>query len=51
MTGEREARGHNSTYPKGGFSCIVDTLVQAKSSVFRMKFNDKNPALRVAAKR
>ena len=47
---ERKAT-HNSTYPKGGVSCFADTFVQAESSVLRMKFSDKNPALRVAAKR
>jgi len=41
----------NSTYPKGGVSCSADTFVQAGSSVLRMKFSGKNPALRVAAKR
>lgn len=41
----------NSTYPKGGVSCFADTFVQAESSVLRMKFSGKNPALRVAAKR
>jgi len=41
----------NSTYPKGGVSCSKDTFVQAESSVLRMKFSGKNPALRVAAKR
>ena len=46
-----EARTHNSTYPKGGVSCFADTSVQAESSVLRMKFSAKNPALRVAAKR
>jgi hypothetical protein len=51
MTAEREARAHNSTYPKGGVSCSKDTFVQAESSVLRMKFSGKNPALRVAAKR
>ena len=43
--------GHNSTYPKGGVSCFSDTFVQAESSVLRIKFSGKNPALRVAAKR
>ncbi|HLO45777.1 MAG TPA: hypothetical protein VK175_15670 [Leadbetterella sp.] len=47
----REERTHNSTYPKGGVSCFADTFVQAESSVLRMKFSGKNPALRVAAKR
>jgi len=42
---------HNSTYPKGGASCSADTFVQAESSVLRMKFSGKNPALRQAAKR
>jgi len=41
----------NSTYPKGGVSCFADTFVQAKSSVLRMKFSGKSPALRVAANR
>ncbi len=41
----------NSTYPKGGVSCLADSFVVAESSVLRMKFSGKNPALRVAAKR
>jgi len=41
----------NSTYPKDGVSCSKDRFVQAESSVLRMKFSGKNPALRVAAKR
>jgi len=41
----------NSTYPEGGVSFFADTFVQAESSVLRMKFCGKNPALRVAAKR
>ena len=48
---QKEARTDNSTYPKGGVSCSVDTYVQAESSVLRMKFWGKSPALRVAAKR
>jgi len=44
-------RTANSTYPKGGVLCSADTFVQAESSVLRMKFCGKNPALRVAAKR
>jgi len=51
MTTEKEARTDNSTYPKGGVSCFTDSFVQAESSVLRMKFSAKNPALRVAAKR
>ena len=42
---------YDSTYPKGGVSCSKDTFVQAESSVLRMKFSGKNPALRVAANR
>jgi len=42
---------HNSTYPKGGVSCSKDRFVVAESSVLRMKFSGKNPALRVAPKR
>jgi len=41
----------NSTYPKGGVSCSADSFVQAESSVLRIKFSGKSPALRVAAKR
>ena len=48
---EEEERTPNSTYPKGGVSCFADSFVQAESSVLRMKFSGKNPALRVAAKR
>jgi len=47
----KEARTGNSTYPKGGVSCFADTFVQAESSVLRMKFCGKSPALRVAANR
>ena len=47
---ERKTAG-NSTYPKGGVSCSTDSFVQAESSVLRMKFSGKSPALRVAAKR
>ena len=42
---------YNSTYPKGGVSCSKDTFVQVESSVLRMKFSGKSPALRVAANR
>ncbi len=41
----------NSTYPKGGVSCFADCFVGIESSVLRMKFSGKSPALRVAAKR
>jgi len=50
MTREEE-RTANSTYPKGGVLCSANTFVQAESSVLRMKFCGKDPALRVAAKR
>ncbi len=48
---EREARRHNSTYPKGGVSCYKDSFVVNGSLVFQIKFCGKSPALRVAAKR
>jgi len=48
---EKEQRRHISTYPKGGGSCSADTFVQAESSILRMKFSGKSPALLVAAKR
>ena len=47
---DRKTAG-NSTYPKGGVSCFEDSFVVAESSVLRMKFGGKNPALLVAAKR
>ncbi len=47
----REERTHNSTYPKGGISSSADTFVQAESSVLRMKFCGKSPALRQAPNR
>ena len=50
MRTERKT-AYNSTYPKGGGSCSKDSFVVAESSVLRMKFSGKNPALRVAAKR
>jgi hypothetical protein len=43
--------GTHSTYPKGGVSCSKDSLVGNQTLVFQIKFCDKNPALRVAAKR
>ena len=50
MPKERKTAG-NSTYPKGGASSFADSFVVAESSVLRMKFSGKNPAIRVAAKR
>ena len=51
MTQMERKTGANSTYPKGGVSCFADSFVVAESSVLRIKFSGKNPALRVAAKR
>ncbi len=51
MNVRQESRTENSTYPKGGVSCYVNTFVRAESSVLRMKFCGKSPALQVAAKR
>mgnify|MGYP005852193985 CR=1 FL=1 len=48
---KEEQRPGNSTYPKGGVSCSADSSAVTESSVLRMKFSGKNPALRVAAKR
>ena len=42
---------YNSTYTQGGVSYSVDSFVGIESSVLRIKFSGKNPALRVAAKR
>ena len=50
MVTEKTPAG-NSTYPKGGVSCSADSFVVAESSVLRMKFSGKKPALRVAANR
>ena len=47
----KEQRRHNSTYPKGGFSCSKDSLVVNQTLVFQIKFCGKSPALRVAANR
>jgi len=46
---DRSVCNKHSTYPKGGVPCFEDTFVQAESSVLRIKFSGKNPALRVAA--
>jgi len=47
----KESRTHNSTYPKGGVSCSKDSLLVNQTLVFQIKFCNKSPALRVAAKR
>ena len=41
----------NSRFAKAGVSCFYDSEVLNSSSVLLMKFNAKNPHLRVAAKR
>ncbi|MBU2526773.1 MAG: four helix bundle protein [Bacteroidetes bacterium] len=41
----------NSTYPKGGVSCSKDSFEVNQTVVFQIKFCNKSPALRVAAKR
>jgi len=48
---EKEQRRHNSTYQKGGVSCSADSFVLAESSVLRIKFSGKSPALLIAANR
>ena len=48
---DRSVCNEHSTNPKGGVLCFAGTFVQAESSVLRMKFCGKNPALRVAANR
>ena len=47
----KEARRHNSSYPKGGISCSNDSFVVNQKLGFQIKFCGKSPALRVAAKR
>ena len=51
IANDKRKTAANGTYPKGGVSCSKDTFVQVESSVLRMKFSGKSPALRVAAKR
>ena len=52
MTDDRtNTAAANSSYPKGRVSCFADSFVLAESSVLRIKFSGKSPALRVAAKR
>jgi hypothetical protein len=51
MAKKSEKTPYNSTYPKGGVSCIKDSFVVNGSLVFQIKFCSKSPALRVAAKR
>ena len=51
MFDEEKHRTHNSTYTQVGVQCFFESEVLNPSSVFLMKFNAKNPHLRVAAKR
>ena len=46
-----EKTPYNSTYPKGGVSCSIDSFVVNETLVFQIKFWGKSPALRVAANR
>jgi hypothetical protein len=48
---EKEARPHNSTYPKGGVLCSKDTFVVIETFVLLINICGESPALRVAAKR
>jgi hypothetical protein len=48
---KRKKRPHNSTYPKGGDSCSIDSFVVNETLDFQIKFCGKSPALRVAANR
>ena len=41
----------NSTFAIGGVSCSKDSFVVKQTLVFQIKFCNKSPALRVAAKR
>ncbi len=41
----------NSGFAIAGVPCSADSFVVAESSVLRMKFSGKSPALRVAAER
>lgn len=43
--------GFNSTYAQVGVQCFFESEELNQSSVFIMKFSDKNPRLRVAANR
>jgi len=50
MTEERKT-GHNSTYPKGGYSSPFDNFVVQEKFVLLINFCGKLPALRVASNR
>jgi hypothetical protein len=45
------ARPHNSRFAQAGVPCFYDCEVLNSSVVDLMKFSDKNPRLRKAAKR
>jgi len=44
MNANKEARPHNSSYPKGGVLCSKDSFVVNGSLVFQIKFSGNNPA-------
>jgi hypothetical protein len=46
-----KVRTANSRFAKAGVSCFYDSEVLNSSFVHLVKFSDKNPRLRVAAKR
>jgi hypothetical protein len=50
MTQDRKATD-NKGFAIAGVPCFADTFVQGGSSVLRMKFSARKPALRQAAKR
>jgi hypothetical protein len=40
----------NSTYPKGGVSCFIDSFMVNQIFIFKSSFVAKSPALRIAKK-
>ena len=48
---EQLKTAYNSTFAIGGVSCSKDSFVVKQTLVFQIKFCNKSPALRVAAKR
>ncbi len=47
----KESRTHNSIYTQGGVPSFVDSFVGVESSVLRINFSGKLPALLVASNR
>lgn len=47
----KRTTGHNSTYPKGGFSSPFDKFVVKEKLVLLINFCGEFPALRVASER